>query len=175
LGGQEHISAESYRIYAESRDIATEFPGARGFGYIRRVPAKAIKAYIDEVRNAGDLRFEIRQLTAHVGEVDIVHRIGPLQPNRDLIGRVLQVLANFLSNAAKFSPPEYAVDVSATLLHGMVRVAVTDRGFRRNSSRGCSKNSLRPTGLTAERAAAQAWVWPSPNPWSNKWAAKLAT
>jgi PAS domain S-box-containing protein len=43
-------------------------------------------------------------------------------------GRVLQVLANFLSNAAKFSPPESAVDVSVTLLDGKVRVAVTDRG-----------------------------------------------
>jgi len=86
VGGQEHISAESYRIYAQSRDIATEFPGARGFGFIRRVPASAIKAYIAEVRSAGDLRFDIRQLAPHAGEVDVIHRIGPLQPNRDLIG-----------------------------------------------------------------------------------------
>jgi PAS domain S-box-containing protein len=42
--------------------------------------------------------------------------------------RVLQVLANFLSNAAKFSPPESAVEVSATLVDGVVRVGVTDRG-----------------------------------------------
>lgn len=42
--------------------------------------------------------------------------------------RVLQVLANFLSNAAKFSPAESAVEVSATLTEGRVRVAVTDRG-----------------------------------------------
>jgi signal transduction histidine kinase len=42
--------------------------------------------------------------------------------------RVLQVLANFLSNAAKFSPPESAVEVCATRQGGMVRVSVTDRG-----------------------------------------------
>jgi PAS domain S-box-containing protein len=86
VGGQEHISAENYRIYAQSRDLAVEFPGARGFGYIRRVPADGIKAYIAEVRGEGDRRFDIRQLAPHDGEVDVIHRIGPLQPNRDLVG-----------------------------------------------------------------------------------------
>lgn len=86
VGGQEHISAENYRIYAQSRDIATEFPGARGFGFIRRVPAKDINAYIAEVRREGDPRFDIRQLEPHEGEVDVIHRVGPLQPSRNLIG-----------------------------------------------------------------------------------------
>lgn len=86
VGGQEHISAENYRIYAQSRDIAVEFPGARGFGYIRRVPADGINAYISEVRREGDSRFDIRQLEPHAGEVDVIHRIGPLQANRSLIG-----------------------------------------------------------------------------------------
>lgn len=43
-------------------------------------------------------------------------------------GRLLQVLTNLLSNAAKFSPAQGIVSVSAQLLDGRVRIAVKDRG-----------------------------------------------
>jgi PAS domain S-box-containing protein len=42
--------------------------------------------------------------------------------------RLMQVMTNLLSNAAKFSPPSGSVDVSVTLGEGMVRVGVADRG-----------------------------------------------
>jgi signal transduction histidine kinase len=42
--------------------------------------------------------------------------------------RFLQVLANLLSNAAKFSRPGGSVEVSVTVEGGGVRVAVTDHG-----------------------------------------------
>ena len=42
--------------------------------------------------------------------------------------RFTQVLTNFLSNAAKFSPPEGVVEIGAQRLGAHVRVAVTDRG-----------------------------------------------
>jgi PAS domain S-box-containing protein len=42
--------------------------------------------------------------------------------------RLMQVMTNLLSNAAKFSPPGGSVDVSATLREGVVRVGVGDRG-----------------------------------------------
>ena len=42
--------------------------------------------------------------------------------------RLMQVMTNLLSNAAKFSPPSGSVDVSVTLRGGMVRVGVGDRG-----------------------------------------------
>ncbi len=43
-------------------------------------------------------------------------------------GRYLQVLANLVSNAAKFSPPGGAVDVALRVEGGQVTVSVTDRG-----------------------------------------------
>ena len=110
VGGQEHISAENYRIYAQSRDIAAEFPGARGFGYIRRVPADGVKAYAAEVRREGNSSFDIRQLAPHDGEVDVIHRIGPLEPNRNLIGLDIASDSN-LSTAAQ----EALVHDSATM------------------------------------------------------------
>jgi PAS domain S-box-containing protein len=42
--------------------------------------------------------------------------------------RLMQVLANLLSNAAKFSPPEASVTIAAGDAGGMVRIAVGDRG-----------------------------------------------
>ena len=42
--------------------------------------------------------------------------------------RLMQVMTNFLSNAAKFSPPSGSVEVSAALREGKVRVGVSDRG-----------------------------------------------
>jgi CheY-like chemotaxis protein len=42
--------------------------------------------------------------------------------------RLMQVMTNLLSNAAKFSPPASAVDVNVSLHDGTVRVEVSDRG-----------------------------------------------
>jgi signal transduction histidine kinase len=42
--------------------------------------------------------------------------------------RMIQVMTNLLSNAAKFSPPGESVLVTATREHNELRVAVTDRG-----------------------------------------------
>jgi PAS domain S-box-containing protein len=42
--------------------------------------------------------------------------------------RLMQVMTNLLSNAAKFSPPGGSVDVSVILREGTVRVGVGDRG-----------------------------------------------
>jgi CheY-like chemotaxis protein len=42
--------------------------------------------------------------------------------------RLMQVMTNLLSNAAKFSPPYAAVDVNVSLRENIVRVEVSDRG-----------------------------------------------
>jgi signal transduction histidine kinase len=42
--------------------------------------------------------------------------------------RFQQVLNNFLSNAAKFSPPNAAVDIELTINHELLRVSVFDHG-----------------------------------------------
>jgi PAS domain S-box-containing protein len=42
--------------------------------------------------------------------------------------RLMQVMTNLLSNAAKFSPPDSAVDVELRTGHDHVRVSVSDRG-----------------------------------------------
>ncbi len=61
------------------------------------------------------VRFEIR---GHVPELQVF-------VDHD---RMLQVLTNLLSNAAKFSPAGETVAVSAALVDGRVRISVEDRG-----------------------------------------------
>ena len=56
--------------------------------------------------------------------------------------RLMQVMTNLLSNAAKFSPPGGSVDVGAALTDGKVRVGVGDRGP--GHPRGLSQPHLRP-------------------------------
>lgn len=57
MGGLQHISAETFRIYAESRDLAAEVPGLRGLGFVQRL-----------------------------GEHDVLQLIAPLAGNSELIG-----------------------------------------------------------------------------------------
>jgi PAS domain S-box-containing protein len=42
--------------------------------------------------------------------------------------RLMQVLANLMSNAAKFSPPDSAVEIGVERSQGAIRVSVTDHG-----------------------------------------------
>lgn len=42
--------------------------------------------------------------------------------------RMIQVMSNLLSNAAKFSPPDERVEIAVSHDNGFVRVSVTDRG-----------------------------------------------
>jgi PAS domain S-box-containing protein len=64
-------------------------------------------------------RFQVR--LALEGEV-------PPAPVRADRKRLMQVMTNLLSNAAKFSPPGGAVDVGVVIKEGHVRVNVGDRG-----------------------------------------------
>ncbi len=66
--------------------------------------------------------------TAHGVRFEIVGDILDVQINADH-DRMMQVLTNLLSNAAKFSPEGEPVSVSAELREGhMIRVSVQDRG-----------------------------------------------
>ena len=85
-GGEHTISRRQFAHYALSRDKDSEFPGARGFGFIRRVPASEQAAYLARARADGDPDFNIRQLQPHDGERYVIEYIEPLQSNRKAVG-----------------------------------------------------------------------------------------
>lgn len=80
-GGDEWIGRERFLAYSASRDYAREFPGALGFGFIRRVPASDEEAFLQYARADGWPDFSIRQLAPHTGERFVVQYIEPVANN----------------------------------------------------------------------------------------------
>ncbi len=58
-GGQ--FDRATFRTYVLSRDLAAEFPGVHGFGFIQRVEHADVDAYVAAQRRAGATGFALRQ------------------------------------------------------------------------------------------------------------------
>jgi PAS domain S-box-containing protein len=85
-GGEHGISRELFNRYSLSRDFASEFPGARGFGFIRRVPRDHEARFLEQARADGKADFTIRQLTPHDGERFVIQYIEPVAGNAQALG-----------------------------------------------------------------------------------------
>ena len=84
--GEQQASRHGFLTYIKTRDLDTEFPGARGFGFIRRVPASAEAAFLQKARLDGKADFKIRQLTPHEGERFVIQYIEPQDKNLAAVG-----------------------------------------------------------------------------------------
>ena len=83
---QSNLSRELVEQYSETRDLESEFPGARGFGFIRRVPVANEAHFIKEAALDNWPDFNIRQLTPHDGERFIIQYVEPVATNKAAIG-----------------------------------------------------------------------------------------
>lgn len=79
-------SAEQVRRYGASRDVRSEFAGARGFGLIWRVPEAETEAFVARMRATGRPGFTLSQLAPHAGDRFVIFGIEPLAANRAAIG-----------------------------------------------------------------------------------------
>ncbi len=86
VAGVARIDAATFARYSRSRDYGREFPGARGFGFIRRVELAGMDAYLMRMRQARGPDFAVRQLAPHGGTRYIIELIEPAGPNRAAIG-----------------------------------------------------------------------------------------
>lgn len=84
--GTEQVTRGRFHSYAASRVLDKEFPGARGFGFIRRVPASDIGPFTERVRRDGKPAFAVRQLAAHSGDLLVIEYIEPEAANLEAIG-----------------------------------------------------------------------------------------
>ncbi len=84
--GGASVDRTTFARYAASRDIAREFPGARGFGFIRRVPVEEEAAFLRAAKQDGWPNFAIRQLTPHAGERFVIQYIEPVRSNMQAVG-----------------------------------------------------------------------------------------
>ena len=80
------VGRRQFELYADSRDFAREFPGARGFGFIRRVPREAEADFLASARAEGPADFRIREIEPHTGERYVIQYIYPLGVNAGATG-----------------------------------------------------------------------------------------
>ncbi|UDF33333.1 UNVERIFIED_ORG: PAS domain S-box protein [Shinella sp. XGS7] len=80
------VRGREFRAYVESRDMAREFPGVRGFGFIERVREGELSAFVAaQRREPGAREFEVQRL----GRQDphyIIRYVEPLADNRPAWG-----------------------------------------------------------------------------------------
>jgi PAS domain S-box-containing protein len=84
--GDEKINRQIFSRYMSSRELDREFPGARGFGFVRRVPASGVDRFISEARQDGWPDFLIMQLGPNNGERFVIQYVEPAARNLQAIG-----------------------------------------------------------------------------------------
>ena len=87
--GPNELTREQFRRYVASRNLVKEFPGASGFGFIRRVPETSLASFLTETQKQGLPDFRIRNLTSNTDELDelmVVQYIEPEVTNISALG-----------------------------------------------------------------------------------------
>ena len=92
--GGHAITRQRFREYAASREVEREFPGARGFGFIRYVPVADEARFLRAARADDWPDFSIRQLTPHGGDRYVIQYVEPVQPNVEAVGLDIASEAN---------------------------------------------------------------------------------
>ncbi|MEN3812706.1 CHASE domain-containing protein [Chromobacterium piscinae] len=83
--GAAGLNREIFHRYAQSREPDREFPGARGFGIIRRVADAELPRFLSAMK-AGSPGFKLRQFSRYRGEHAIIQFIEPVSGNGAAIG-----------------------------------------------------------------------------------------
>ncbi|HVR51723.1 MAG TPA: CHASE domain-containing protein, partial [Pseudorhodoferax sp.] len=84
--GPDQATRRRFRNYAMSRILEHEFPGARGFGFIRRVPQPELEAFTRRARADENPTFAVRQLALHDDDLLVIEYIEPEASNQEAIG-----------------------------------------------------------------------------------------
>ncbi|MBY0411514.1 MAG: CHASE domain-containing protein, partial [Burkholderiaceae bacterium] len=84
--GENGINYHLFQQYGKTRDVDAEFPGARGFGFVRRVPRSQTERYLRTKRADDRPDFAIQTLTEHEGERFIIEYIEPMDRSRAAVG-----------------------------------------------------------------------------------------
>nr|WP_243393548.1 PAS domain S-box protein [Solimonas fluminis] len=80
------LTLARFRDYISTRDASREFPGARGFGFIRRVTRDSENAFLEQARAEGRTDFSIRTLGPNSSDRYVIQYIEPEEINRRAVG-----------------------------------------------------------------------------------------
>lgn len=118
--GGDSVTRERFHQYSVSRDIELEFPGARGFGFIRRVPVEQEAAFVDAARRDGFPNFKIRQIQPHGGERYVIQYIEPQSSNLPAVG------LDVASEAQRRQAAELSRDTGGPVLTGPITLVQSE-------------------------------------------------
>ncbi|MCH8620488.1 PAS domain S-box protein [Undibacterium sp. TS12] len=80
------ITRDTFLRYSRSRDLKTEFPGARGVGFIRRVKETDVARFVETVRADDASDYHAHQMQPHAGDQYLIQFIEPEEPNKSALG-----------------------------------------------------------------------------------------
>ncbi|RFO95677.1 hypothetical protein DIC66_16920 [Rhodoferax lacus] len=107
------FNREAFDAYVESRELASEFPGIRGFGWIERVQRRDLDHFVTTARADGAPDFAVRT-GGNAADLLVVKYIAPLSANRPAWG------ADLGQDPRRRKAIEYAIDTGQpTLLAGI--------------------------------------------------------
>lgn len=86
LTAGDQLSFSRIEHYMQTRDLANEFRGARGFGYIKRVLPSNEAAFLQQARADRQPGFQIRELAPSKAERFVIQYIFPLSVNTKAVG-----------------------------------------------------------------------------------------
>ncbi|WP_081463416.1 response regulator [Hylemonella gracilis] len=126
--GVNEVSRGAFFRYSQSRDIALEFPGSHGFGFIRRVPRANEAAFLRLARSEHGPDFQIKELAAHSDDRLVIQYIEPMAQNRAALGldigsegrRRLAAVEAMRENRATLSQPLTLVQAAGKLDQGFL-------------------------------------------------------
>jgi PAS domain S-box-containing protein len=79
---RQRVSRADFRAYVESRDLAREFPGVRGFGFIEQLVPAEMERFLAAERADGAPKFAIRQLADKgLADLFVIKLIEPAAAN----------------------------------------------------------------------------------------------
>jgi PAS domain S-box-containing protein len=84
--GKLGITRASFQNYHATRDVSVEFPGALGFGFIRRVSPEDLTSFLASANVDDWANFEIRELSPNNGEHYVIQYIEPVARNTQAVG-----------------------------------------------------------------------------------------
>lgn len=115
-----NLTRDLFQKYSTTRDVDIEFPGARGFGFIRRVKQDETADFVKSARADGWPDFFIRELSDYKGEHYVIQYIEPVSRNRQAVGldiaseanRREAAIASMLSGQVQLTGPITLVQAS---------------------------------------------------------------
>ncbi len=131
------LSAATFHAYSQSRDIATEFPGAHGFGYIHRVTPAQLPQFLQHARQTGPADFKITVLSPHPHDHFIIQYIEPLERNQAAVGldissesnRYAAAVAAMQSGEARLTAPITLVQAGGKPLQAFLMLMPVYQGW----------------------------------------------